>query len=61
MIASRAGSRLVLVRFAYLAVAHAFAVLRLLPMADREKDAGTLALRHQLTVVQRQSGPHQRI
>jgi hypothetical protein len=27
-----------LVRFAYLAVAHAFAVLRLLLMSDREKD-----------------------
>ncbi|MEV6227421.1 hypothetical protein AB0L88_05970 [Saccharopolyspora shandongensis] len=43
-----------LVRFAYLAVAHAFAALRLLPMTDREKDAEILALPHQLTVLQRQ-------
>jgi transposase InsO family protein len=35
----------VLIRFAYLAVTHAFAVLRLLPMTDREKDAEILALR----------------
>ena len=39
-----------LLRFAYLAVTHAFAVLRLLPMTDREKDVEILALRHQLTV-----------
>ncbi|MEV6605804.1 integrase core domain-containing protein [Kutzneria sp. NPDC051319] len=48
--------RLVLIRFAYLAVAHAFAALRLLPMSDREKDVEILALRHQLTVLQRQLG-----
>jgi hypothetical protein len=41
-----------LVRFAYLAVAHAFATLRLLPMTNPEKDVEILALRHQLTVVQ---------
>jgi len=46
----------VLIRFAYLAVAHAFAALRLLPMSDREKDVEILALRHQLTVLQRQLG-----
>jgi transposase InsO family protein len=46
----------VLVRFAYLAVVHAFAVLRLLLMTDREKDVEILALRHQLTVLQRQLG-----
>jgi hypothetical protein len=46
----------VLARFAYLAVAHAFAALRLLPMTNREKDVEILALRHQLTVVQRQLG-----
>jgi len=46
----------VLVRFAYLAVARAFAVLRLLPMTDREKDVEILALRHQLSVLQRQLG-----
>ena len=47
-----------LVRFAYLAVAHAHAsaALRLLPLTDREKDVEILALRHQLTVLQRQLG-----
>ncbi|MEU4253499.1 hypothetical protein AB0F15_39515 [Amycolatopsis sp. NPDC026612] len=45
-----------LVRFAYLAVAHAFAALRLLLRADREKDVEILALRHQLTILQRQLG-----
>ena len=45
-----------LVRFAYLAVTHAFAALRLLPLTDREKDVEILALRHQLTVLQRQLG-----
>lgn len=43
-----------LFRFAYLTVTHAFAALRLLPMSDRDKDAEILALRHQLTVLQRQ-------
>ncbi|AHH98741.1 integrase core domain-containing protein [Kutzneria albida] len=45
-----------LVRFAYLAAAHAFAALRLFRMTDREKDIEILALRHQLTVLQRQLG-----
>ena len=45
-----------LVRFAYLAVTHAFAALRLLPLTDREKDVEILALRHQHTVLQRQLG-----
>ena len=45
-----------LIRFAYLAVTHAFAALRLLPMTNREKDIEILALRHQLTVLQRQLG-----
>ncbi|HEX5117649.1 MAG TPA: integrase core domain-containing protein [Pseudonocardiaceae bacterium] len=45
-----------MVRFAYLAVTHAFAVLRLLPMTDRAKDVEILALRHQITVLQRQLG-----
>ncbi len=34
-----------------------FALLRLLPMSNRDKDAEILALRHQLSVVQRQLGP----
>jgi hypothetical protein len=46
----------VLVRFAYLAVTHTFAALRLLPMTDREKDIEILTLRHQLAVLQRQLG-----
>jgi hypothetical protein len=46
----------VLMRLAYLAVSNAFAVLRLLPISDREKDVEILALRHQLTVLQRQLG-----
>jgi hypothetical protein len=46
----------VLVRLAYLAVSNAFAVLRLLPMSDRDKDIEILALRHQIGVLQRQLG-----
>jgi putative transposase len=46
----------VLLRLAYLTVSNAFAMLRLLPMSDREKDAEILALRHQLAVLQRQLG-----
>lgn len=45
-----------LVRFAYIAVSHAFAALRLLRMTDHEKDVEILALRHQLTVLHRQLG-----
>jgi putative transposase len=46
----------VLLRFAYLAVSNTFAVLRLLPMSDREKDAEILALRHQVRILQPQLG-----
>jgi putative transposase len=46
----------VLLRLAYLGVTSAFALLRLLPMSDRDKDVEILALRHQLTVLQRQLG-----
>ncbi|TDT98225.1 integrase-like protein [Streptomyces sp. 846.5] len=45
-----------LLKLTYLAVTNAFALLRLLPMSDRDKDAEILALRHQLTVLQRQLG-----
>jgi hypothetical protein len=48
----------VLLRLAYLGVTNAFAMLRLLPMSDHAKDVEILALRHQLTVLQRQHGPH---
>jgi putative transposase len=46
----------VLLRLAYLTVTNTFAVLRLLPMSDRDKDTEILALRHQLAVLQRQLG-----
>ena len=45
-----------LLRLAYLAATNALAVLRLLPMSDREKDIEILVLRHQLLVLQRQVG-----
>jgi transposase InsO family protein len=44
----------VLLRLAYLGVTNAFAILRLLPMRDREKDVEILTLRHQITVLERQ-------
>jgi hypothetical protein len=40
----------VLLRLTYLGVTNALALLRLLPMSDRDKDAEILALRHQVTV-----------
>jgi putative transposase len=46
----------VLLRLAYLGVTNAFAVLRLLSRGDRDKDAEILALRHQITVLQRHLG-----
>ena len=45
-----------LLRLTYLAVTNTFALLRLLPMNDREKEVEILALRHQLLVLQRQAG-----
>ena len=47
----------VLLRLAYLTVTNTFAVLRLLPMSDRDKDVEILALRHQIAVLQRHLGP----
>jgi transposase InsO family protein len=47
----------VLLRLAYLGVTNVFALLRLLPMSSRDKDAEILALRHQLLVLQRQLSP----
>jgi putative transposase len=44
----------VLLRLAYLGVTNAFALLGLLPMTDRAKDAEILVLRHQLAVLERQ-------
>jgi putative transposase len=46
----------VLLRLVYLGVTNVFALLRLLPVSDRDKDAEILALRHQVTVLQRQLG-----
>ena len=43
-----------LLRLAYLGITNAFALLRLLPGSDRDKDAEILALRHQLAVLHRQ-------
>ena len=48
---------IVLLRLAYLGMTNVFALLRLLPMSNRDKDAEILALRHQLSVLQRQLGP----
>ncbi|WP_394378378.1 integrase core domain-containing protein [Saccharopolyspora spinosa] len=45
-----------LLRLAYLGVTNTFAMLRLLPMSDRDKDVEILALRHQITVLERQLG-----
>ena len=45
-----------LLRLAYLGMANTFAMLRLLPMSDGAKDAQILALRHQITVLERQLG-----
>ncbi|MFF1359656.1 hypothetical protein [Streptomyces sp. NPDC058297] len=42
-----------LLRLANLTPTNMFAALRLLPMSDRDKDAEILALRHQLTVLER--------
>jgi putative transposase len=44
----------VLLRLAYLTVANTFAVLRLLPVSDRDKDTEILVLRHQIAVLERQ-------
>ncbi len=46
-----------LLRLAYLGVTNVFALLRLLPMSNQDKDAEILALHHQLLVLQRQLGP----
>lgn len=46
----------VLLRLAYLTVTQAFDMAGLLPVSDRDKDAEIVALRHQITVFQRQFG-----
>ncbi|WP_158849459.1 hypothetical protein [Saccharothrix deserti] len=42
-----------LLRLAYPGVTNAFALLRLLPMSDRDEDVEILVLRHQITVLER--------
>jgi transposase InsO family protein len=44
----------VLLRLPYLAVSSVFALIRLLPMSDVDKDIEILTLRHQLVLLQRQ-------
>jgi putative transposase len=44
----------VLLKLAYLGMTTTFSLLQLLPMGDREKDIEILALRHQITVLERQ-------
>jgi putative transposase len=46
----------VLLRLAYIGMTNVLALLRLLPVSDRDKDAEILALRHQITVLERQLG-----
>ncbi|MFI6731404.1 hypothetical protein ACIBI9_00615 [Nonomuraea sp. NPDC050451] len=50
-----------LLRLAYLTVTNAFAALRLLPIGDRDKDIEILALRHQITILERQLGVGTRV
>ncbi|MET7339550.1 integrase core domain-containing protein [Nonomuraea sp. NPDC005650] len=50
-----------LLRLAYLTVTNTFAALRLLPIGDRDKDIEILALRHQITVLERQLGADTRL
>src|ERR1700730_8372295 len=45
-------------RLAYLGLTNVFGLLRLLPMSSRDTDAEILALRHQLSVLQRQLSPN---
>ena len=45
-----------LLGLARLSVTDAFALLRLLPMSDRDKDVEILVLRHQITILERRLG-----
>ncbi|MBP2329318.1 hypothetical protein JOF56_009703 [Kibdelosporangium banguiense] len=45
-----------LLRLAYLGLTNTFALLRLLPMSNQDKDTEILALRHQIGILQRQLG-----
>ena len=46
-----------MLRLAYLALTNTFALIRMLPMSDRDKDVEILTLRHQLAVPQRKEPP----
>jgi putative transposase len=46
----------VLLRLAYLTVTNTFALMRLLPASDRDKDTEILVLRHQIAVLERHLG-----
>jgi putative transposase len=46
----------VLLRLAYLAVTNTFAILRLVPVSDEDKNTEILVLRHQIAVLERQLG-----
>jgi putative transposase len=46
----------VLLRLAYLGLTNTFALIRLLPRSNQDKDIEILALRHQIAVLQRQLG-----
>jgi hypothetical protein len=46
----------VLLRLGYLTVSNIFAMLRLPPMGERDKEVEILALRHQIAVLERQRG-----
>ncbi|MEU4769740.1 integrase [Actinosynnema sp. NPDC023794] len=45
-----------LLRLAYLSVTNAFVLLRLLPLSAPDRDVEILALRHQITILERQLG-----
>lgn len=45
-----------LLRLAYLGLTNTFALLRVIPMSNQDKDIEILALRHQVEVLQRQLG-----
>ncbi len=45
-----------LLRLVYLGVTNVFALLRLLPVSDRDKNAEILVLHHQITALERQLG-----
>ena len=45
-----------LLRLPYLALTSVFTLIRLLPMSDTDKNIEILTLRHQLAILQRQTG-----